>query len=71
MNLEQRIEELEKRIAVLESQRPIINVYPYQQPVQPYHPYHNPATGGTLTTGGPTTGGGCGVSPNEVAYSMR
>ena len=52
MNLEQRIEELEKRIALLESQRPIINVYPYQQPVQTYHPYYNPTTGGgniTLT----------------------
>ena len=52
MNLEQRIEELEKRIALLESQRPIINVYPYQQPVIPYGPYYNPTTGGgniTLT----------------------
>ena len=31
MEIEQKVDELEKRIALLESQRPIINVYPYQQ----------------------------------------
>jgi len=57
MKLEQRIKELEKRIALLESQRPVITVYPYQQPVQPYqqpvqpyNPYYNQTTGGGTVT---------------------
>ncbi len=37
--LEQKVSELEKRISLLESQRPIINVYPYQwQPASPNYP---------------------------------
>jgi len=41
--LEQRINDLEKRITILESQRPIINVYPYSQPQIPnYQPNVSP-----------------------------
>ena len=47
MKIEQKVDELEKRIALLESQRPIINVYPYQQTVTPADTYYQqyPITG--------------------------
>ena len=46
MKIEQKVDELEKRIALLESQRPIINVYPYQQLISnpPYSPTSQPVT---------------------------
>ena len=46
MKLEQKVDELEKRIALLESQRPIINVYPYQQLISnpPNYPTSQPVT---------------------------
>ena len=69
MTQEQKIEKLEKRIEVLESQRPIINIYPYQQPVQTYHPYYT-TTGGALAADSPTTGGGNSGYPGAIAYSM-
>ena len=54
MKIEQKVDELEKRIALLESQRPIINVYPYQQTVTPADTYYQqyPITGVVATKSG-------------------
>ena len=51
--LEQKLEELEKRIALLESQRPIINVYPQYYQVPNYQPQFTPMPNGTWPTTNP------------------
>ena len=57
--LEQKVGELEKRVLLLEAQRPIVNVYPgYQiQPAPMPQPQFPPITGpwcGITTTPNPT-----------------